>query len=50
MPQNKIQPDYSGEYYWDCYCKTLDIELKQCIDDGLDISDLVEKTIAHIKR
>ncbi len=39
MPQIKIQPDYSGEYYWDSYCKTLDIELKQCIDEGLDISD-----------
>lgn len=39
MPQIKIQPDYSGEYYWDSYCKTLDIELKQCIDEGLDITD-----------
>ncbi len=39
MAQIKIQPDYSGEYYWDSYCKTLDIELKQCIDEGLDITD-----------
>lgn len=39
MPQIKIQPDYSGEYYWGSYCKTLDIELKQCIDEGLDITD-----------
>ncbi len=39
MPRIKIQPDYSGEYYWDSYCKTLDIELKQCIDEGLDITD-----------
>ena len=37
MSVNKICPDYSGEYYWDSYCKTLDIELKQCIDEGLDI-------------
>lgn len=39
MTQIKIHPDYSGEYYWDSYCKTLDIELKQCIDEGLDIED-----------
>lgn len=39
MSQIKIQPDYSGEYYWDSYCKTLDIEMKQCIDEGLDITD-----------
>lgn len=39
MSYKKIQPDYSGEYYWDSYCKTLDIELKQCIDEGLDINE-----------
>lgn len=39
MAQIKIRPDYSGEYYWDSYCKTLDIELKQCIDEGLDIKE-----------
>lgn len=39
MSQIKICPDYSGEYYWDSYCKTLDIELKQCIDEGLDIDE-----------
>lgn len=37
MLNNKICPDYSGDYYWDSYCKTLDIELKQCIDEGLNI-------------
>ncbi len=49
MSQIKICPDYSGEYYWDAYCKTLDIELKQCIDEGLDIDDFkvdFEKAIA----
>lgn len=39
MSENQICPDYSGEYYWDSYCKTLDIELKQCIDEGLDIDE-----------
>lgn len=38
MSKIKIQPDYSGEFYWDSYCKTLEIELKQCIDEGLDIA------------
>ena len=49
MSQIKIEPDYSGDYYWDSYCKTLDIELKQCLDEGLDISafeQLFKKAIA----
>jgi hypothetical protein len=39
MLNNKICPNYSGDYYWDSYCKTLDIELKQCIDEGLNIDE-----------
>jgi len=42
MSNKKIHPDYSGDYYWDSYCKTLDIELKQCIDEGLDIDEFKE--------
>ena len=38
MSEKKIKPDYSGDYYWDSYCKLMDIERKQCIDEGLDIS------------
>ncbi|MBR2876529.1 MAG: ADP-ribosylglycohydrolase family protein [Clostridia bacterium] len=39
MSAYKIAPDYSGDYYWDAYCKILDIELKQCIAEGLEIDE-----------
>ena len=33
----KIKPDYENMGEWEFYCKDIEHEYKQCVDEGLDI-------------
>ena len=37
MGYGAVQPDYEKRFFWEAYYKQLDIEYRQCLDEGKDI-------------
>ena len=38
MENNIPKPDYASMHVWECYMKELDVEYKQSIEEGKDVT------------